>query len=181
MPTTLRDHLAAVLRRRVTGEEIAVALDASLSTVKRRLTDGFPADDVIAVCRAFDVQPVPALVSCGLLTEDEVREATIGELASDRELLEELLERQRQREYADWDADRGGYSLQGRFIPADLSRLLPTEHVYGLSQVADKRDGSTPVDTENVLHVRDDAPDDYVLAAMDRDDSEEIEAQQYDP
>lgn len=146
MTSTLRDYLAARLGRRVTAEEIGSVVGASTSTIKRRLTEGFPAEDVITAAREFGISPVEALVALGYLTADEVRA---------------------------FEAGRAG--LAG-FSDLDLAHEIVRRTAAGSASglMLAPLDGQHPA-TRGV-----DA-DDYVLAAMDRDDSEEMEAQQYEP
>jgi hypothetical protein len=96
MPT-LREYLEERLARRVPNEELAVVLGVSLSTVKRRTLDGWPAEDVIRISRALDIPPVEVLVACGYLTAEEVEEAAAGTAAlstfTDVELAREILRR----------------------------------------------------------------------------------------
>jgi hypothetical protein len=137
MPT-LKEHLEHRLDRRVPNEELAVALGVSLSTVKRRTSEGWPAEDVIRICRALHASPVDALVACDYLTASEVEDAAGGSdvaLAhfTDVELAEEILRR------------------------AETSATL-----------------SAPIDHRPT-------DPDYVLAALDRDDDAEVEAQQQEP
>lgn len=81
-----RDWFRSATGRRITAEEIGDILGLSRPSVTRRLTspDGLSADEVIAVSRASNVNPVEALVDMGHL---EVAEA-MAFLDSDGQLVE---------------------------------------------------------------------------------------------
>lgn len=97
--SSLRDALNDLVERRISLEEIAVALDVSLSTVKRRTGADVSADDAIRAARAFGAPVIELLIELGHLTSDDVAEVndvvrvTSLDGFTDLELAQEILER----------------------------------------------------------------------------------------
>ncbi|QDM56055.1 immunity repressor [Rhodococcus phage Sleepyhead] len=95
----IRDWIKGVTKRRITAEEIAEILGVSRTTVTRRLQDGMPAEDVIAIARACGASPVQALSDLDYVTVAEVMDflddpdAKLLEAATDGELAIELAKR----------------------------------------------------------------------------------------
>lgn len=62
--------------KRVSGGASVLAaagrIDADQSTLNRQLKAGPPADVIVAIARAYDADPVAALVEAGILTAHEV-------------------------------------------------------------------------------------------------------------
>lgn len=69
---SVKEWLSATAKRRVTAVEIAEILEVSRTTANSRIAKGFPADDLITVCRNLGVNPVDALVELDYLSYDEV-------------------------------------------------------------------------------------------------------------
>lgn len=96
MNKALSDYLAENLDRKISREELAVSLDISIATLNRRKQDGFSAGDVIQAARHFGLSPVKALVSCGMLSQDDVDAAAqAASIAgfSDLDIAEEMVRR----------------------------------------------------------------------------------------
>ena len=96
----LDEYLSAQLNRRVSREEVALALGVSVATLGRRKADRFSADDVITAARRFDISPIAALVDFGYLTHADLETLSLSAdttltAASDLELAEEMLRRVR--------------------------------------------------------------------------------------
>ncbi|UTN92962.1 immunity repressor [Gordonia phage Finkle] len=70
--TEQQDILGDLAGRRITAVWIGEVLGVTEKTARKRLADGLTSDDVIALCRAADVNPVVALVEMNHLT---IREA----------------------------------------------------------------------------------------------------------
>lgn len=134
--TSLLWYLSRTIGRDVTREELAFALGASLSTVTRRMRDGFGADEVIQACRHFKISPLEALVYFRFLTPEEAGRA-------------------------------GGDKSVRDFTDLDLAHELLRRVEAG---IASNTVTGPLVDTDG-----------YTLAAMDRDDSAEFEAQEEQP
>lgn len=96
MTQTLPAYLADALDRKVSREELAVALGISVATLNRRKQDGFSADDIIRAVRYFGLSPVKALVQCGLISQEDVN-ASAGvasiEGFSDLDIAQEMVRR----------------------------------------------------------------------------------------
>lgn len=89
-------HLDAQLGRKLSREELALALDISVATLNRRKQSGFSADDVIAASRHFGLAPVGALVACGHLAQADVDAAAQSasiEGFSDMDIAQEIMRR----------------------------------------------------------------------------------------
>lgn len=87
--------------------EISNKTGLSVSTLWRQYNKGceFSAESVIIIARAYDGNPVEALVQFGFLSENEMRhgEATgLLQTVSDDELLQELARRLKANADADW-------------------------------------------------------------------------------
>lgn len=92
---TLKDYLL-----RMTGEPSvrSLALETGIepSTLARQLGSGdAKVQTVVAICRHFNLQMLPAFVAAGYITEDEAQTITSFNIHSltDRELAEEILRR----------------------------------------------------------------------------------------
>ena len=92
---TLKDHLL-----RVTGEPSvrSLALEAGIepSTLARQLGGGeAKVQTVVAICRHYNLQMLPAFVAAGYITCDEAAQISSFNIRSltDRELAEEILRR----------------------------------------------------------------------------------------
>ncbi|MGW6017813.1 hypothetical protein ACWFNS_07405 [Oerskovia enterophila] len=105
MAINFDEYLEAQLGRRVSREEIALAAGISVATYGRRKSDQFPADEVIAVSRHFELSPAKVLLDLDYLTIDEILAAagsngsTIAE-STELELAEALVERLRESDPA---------------------------------------------------------------------------------
>ena len=95
-----RDWFRSATGRRITAEEIGEILGLSRPSVTRRLTSpgGLSADEVIAVSRASNVNPVEALVDMGHLEAAEAMafldsDGQLVETADEGELALELARR----------------------------------------------------------------------------------------
>jgi len=87
--------------------EISNKTGLSVSTLWRQYNKGcdFTAESVIIIARAYEGNPVDALVQFGFLNTDEMRHGeSVGALqaASDDELLQELARRLKANADADW-------------------------------------------------------------------------------
>ena len=71
-PADVKDIFASLAGRRVTAQDMADILDTSRNTVNFRLKNGLSAEDVIAISRGLNINPVDALVELEKLTRDEV-------------------------------------------------------------------------------------------------------------
>jgi hypothetical protein len=80
------------------GRAIAAAIGSPNSTVARWTTTGLvPAEGAVMVARAYNADPIEALIVAGYLTpdDDRRRDAVVGvRNASTLELLEELIRRE---------------------------------------------------------------------------------------
>lgn len=86
------------LKRPIYDKEIADILGVTRKTANKRLNDGLSADDLIALCDHYGVNPVKGLVDLEHVTEDSVFEylEVTGEFidsASEAELVLELAKR----------------------------------------------------------------------------------------
>lgn len=123
-------------RPAMTREEVAVAASISIATLTRRLREGLDADEVIRAARAVGASPAEALLELGLLDATDVRRVAVVDALDtvpERVLLEELLERAREREDTD-AADREEAGLP----PAAPARFAPVVDVaFGTRDVLD--------------------------------------------
>nr|DAI75455.1 MAG TPA: helix-turn-helix, Psq domain [Caudoviricetes sp.] len=71
-PADVKDIFASLAGRRVTAQDMADILETSRNTVNLRLKNGLAAEDVIAISRGLNINPVDALVELEKLTRDEV-------------------------------------------------------------------------------------------------------------
>ncbi|MBO9556727.1 hypothetical protein [Cellulomonas sp.] len=157
MPTDLMSYLRRY-RPGLTREEAALVCGVSIATLSRRLREGLDADEVLRAARAIGAPPVEALVELGLLATSEVDEATQAtsvESAPDRVLLEELLERARERDAVDAaDRDEAGLppAPPARFVP----RVVPEAVVSDLHEtIADAADDAADWEHEDEERERD--------------------------
>ncbi|WHP18806.1 hypothetical protein [Cellulomonas sp. ES6] len=100
MDISLPWYLKTALGRDVQREEIALAIGASISTVTRRMRDGFPVDEIIQAARYFGLSPLDALVQLGYLKSSEVGQLVVMKDLSDYtdvELATEMLRRASER------------------------------------------------------------------------------------
>lgn len=66
--------LAETSHRRITDDVIAQILNVTRKTANKRINDGLPADDLVTISRALDINPVQTLVELGHLEYDEVED-----------------------------------------------------------------------------------------------------------
>ena len=83
---------------RITAVRIGEILDVTEKTARKRLADGLTAGDVIAICRAVDVNPVEALVTLRFVTLAEAMDFVDSDgrllaTADQEALLIELVDR----------------------------------------------------------------------------------------
>ena len=71
-PADVKDIFASLAGHRVTAQDMADILETSRNTVNLRLKNGLVAEDIIAISRGLNINPVEALVELGKLTRDEV-------------------------------------------------------------------------------------------------------------
>lgn len=64
--------LAETSHRRITDDVIAKILNVTRKTANKRINDGLPADDLVTISRALDINPVQTLVELGHIEYDEV-------------------------------------------------------------------------------------------------------------
>ncbi|MEY8565153.1 helix-turn-helix transcriptional regulator [Corynebacteriaceae bacterium 7-707] len=97
--TDFRHWLRDLNGRRVTADDIAHELGVSRTTVTRRLVnDELSTDELVKLSRAYDVNPLQALVDLGRITDAEVwgyleSEGQLVETADEGELAIELAKR----------------------------------------------------------------------------------------
>ena len=82
-PADVKDVFASLAGHRVTAQDMADILETSRNTVNLRLKNGLVAEDIIAISRGLNINPVEALVELDALTRDEV----FGFLDGDAKLL----------------------------------------------------------------------------------------------
>jgi hypothetical protein len=88
--------LLATLTHDASTRSIALRSGIEPSTLKRQLDGEIKVQTVVAICRAYSGALLPAFMAAGFITYDEARSmAGIASLmvASDRELVEEMLQR----------------------------------------------------------------------------------------
>jgi len=133
MTRTIEEWLEA--KTGATRRQMALKLGQSPSTFYRNIDT---AEVIIAVCRAYDVNPVEGLVYAGHLDQQEVLQAattsTLSEVA-ERELLEEVLRRVETRESSELAKP---IDLNARQDP-DYSEMSEDE-AFELGLVAKKQD-----------------------------------------
>lgn len=157
MPTDLITYLRRY-RPAMSREEVATAAGISIATLTRRLREGLDADEVMRAARYVGASPTEALIALGMLEPDDVRSVAAAdslENVPERVLLEELLERAREREGAD-DADRQEAGLPpappARFVP----RIVPNSGVSDLNEtIADAADDAVDWEREDEERERD--------------------------
>lgn len=66
--------LAETSHRRITDDVIAKILNVTRKTANKRINDGLPADDLVTISRALDINPVQTLVELGHIEYDEVED-----------------------------------------------------------------------------------------------------------
>lgn len=156
----IRDWVKEVTRRRITAEEIADILGVSRTTVTRRLQDGMPAEDVIAIARACGASPIQALADLDYVTVKEVMDYVedddakpIGS-ATDGELAIELAKRLEPVYFREAAAKMGRRMASVTREPLDdnvheltsSSQPLSLDDLEGLPYVAMKKDDRDPGD-----------------------------------
>lgn len=97
----LEKLLSDTYGRKVSREEIAMALGVSIATYARRKAKRFTSDELIRVAQHFGMSPTMLLVDCGALTpEDAARAGQEFGMSglTDVEILNELMGRAQERE-----------------------------------------------------------------------------------
>lgn len=93
-----KDTLGELAGQRLTAVRIGEILGVTEKTARKRLADGLPADDVIAISRGLGVNPTTALIELGYLTLAEVMDSVDADgkllaTADDLDLVFELADR----------------------------------------------------------------------------------------
>ncbi|MFD6517615.1 hypothetical protein [Rhodococcus sp. NPDC060176] len=91
----LFDYLVTQLDRPVRQEEVATVLKLSRASVGRRIKEGFPVDEILAVLDHYELSRASGLINIGILdTKDVVdaigSEGLLVDTSSDYELAREL-------------------------------------------------------------------------------------------
>ncbi|MCG7232775.1 MULTISPECIES: hypothetical protein [Corynebacterium] len=154
-PADVKDVFASLAGHRVTAQDMADILETSRNTVNLRLKNGLVAEDIIAISRGLNINPVEALVELGNLTRDEVFDfldggAKLLSLAS----IEELVYRLAEDTLSNADKIELGGAARALLERDDLAARRAG------APVSDA-DGSMPDDDDGIVREFDYSPDEY--------------------
>lgn len=118
----IKQWLSETSHRRITDQEIADILKVTRKTANKRLNEGLPTDDLLALCQEFGINRTLALVELGHVPYQDVldfldSDGALVSTAEDGELAIELARRlnpaTRANELDELDARRAGAPVSG--------------------------------------------------------------------
>ena len=141
----IKQWLSETSHRRVTDQEIANILKVTRKTANKRLNEGLPTDDLLALCQEFGINRTLALVELGHVPYQDV----LDFLDSDGALVS--------------TADEGELAIEL------ARRLNPATRADEIDELASRRagapvsdaDGSMPDDDDGIVREFDYSPDEY--------------------
>lgn len=150
----IKQWLSETSHRRITDQEVADILKITRKTANKRLNDGLPTDDLLALCKEFGINRTLALVELGHVPYQDVLDfldsdgalvatADEGELAI--ELARRLNPATRANEIDELAARRAGAPVSG---PSD--------------SLQDEDDGTVMEWDDSIPHAADSSPDEQV-------------------
>ena len=151
----IKQWLSETSHRRITDQDIADILKVTRKTANKRLNEGLPADDLLALCKALGINRALALVELGHLPYQEV----LDFLDSDGALVS--------------TADEGELAIEL------ARRLNPATRANEIDELAARRAGAPVSGPSASLHDDDDGLvqewDDSVPHAADSSPDEQAE------
>lgn len=151
----IKQWLSETSHRRITDQEIADILKVTRKTANKRLNEGLPAGDLLALCKALGINRTLALVELGHLPYQEV----LDFLDSDGALVS--------------TADEGELAIEL------ARRLNPATRADEIDELAARRAGAPVSEPSASLHYDDDGLvqewDDSVPHAADSSPDEQAE------
>lgn len=118
----IKQWLSETSHRRITDQEVAGVLKITRKTANKRLNDGLPTDDLLALCKEFGINRTLALVELGHVPYQDVldfldSDGALVSTADEGELAIELARRlnpaTRANEIDDLAARRAGTPVSG--------------------------------------------------------------------
>ena len=160
----IKQWLSETSHRRVTDQEIANILKVTRKTANKRLNEGLPTDDLLALCQEFGINRTLALVELGHVPYQDV----LDFLDSDGALVS--------------TADEGELAIEL------ARRLNPATRADEIDELASRRAGAPVSDADDSLPDDDDgivrefnySPDEYA-ADSSPNEQEEREKRGEDP
>ncbi|MGV3159826.1 hypothetical protein ACEE23_01825 [Corynebacterium sp. 32222D000AT] len=137
----IKQWLSETSHRRITDQEVADILKITRKTANKRLNDGLPTDDLLALCKEFGINRTLALVELGHVPYQDV----LDFLDSDGALVA--------------TADEGELAIEL------ARRLNPATRANEIDELASRRSGAPVSDAHGSL------PDEDDGTVMDWDDS----------
>lgn len=160
-PADVKGIFASLAGHRVTAQDMADILETSRNTVNLRLKNGLAAEDIIAISRGLNINPVEALVELDTLTRDEV----FGFLDGDAKLLataspSELVYRLAEDSLSNIEKIELGAAARALLERDDLATHRAGTPVSGPSgSLHDDDDGLVEEWDDSVPHAADSSPD----------------------
>lgn len=160
----IKQWLSETSHRRITDQEVADILKITRKIANKRLNDGLPTDDLLALCKEFGINRTLALVELGHVPYQDV----LDFLDSDGALVA--------------TADEGELAIEL------ARRLNPATRANEIDELAARRagapvsdaHGSLPDDDDGVVREFDYSPDEYA-ADSSINEQEEREKRGEDP
>lgn len=124
----IKQWLSEISHRRITDQEVAGVLKITRKTANKRLNDGLPTDDLLALCKEFGINRTLALVELGHVPYQDVldfldSDGALVSTADEGELAIELARRlnpaTRANEIDDLAARRTGAPVSGPHASLD--------------------------------------------------------------
>lgn len=152
----IKQWLSETSHRRITDQEIADILKVTRKTANKRLNEGLPTDDLLALCQEFGINRTLALVELGHVPYQDV----LDFLDSDGALVS--------------TADEGELAIEL------ARRLNPATRADELDELAARRAGapvsdasaSLPDDDDGVVREFDYEPDEYAADSSPNEQEE---------
>ncbi|QDH85073.1 immunity repressor [Gordonia phage Dardanus] len=124
-----RDYLEAVIGRRPTREELAIATGVSAATIGRRKDEGFSLDEMLAILDYFGESRTAALIALGTLDLRDVMDQVgadgrLVDTTSTAELAAEVARRLGNEAGDSSDMQRGRTPKAGRSRPTSRPSRL---------------------------------------------------------
>lgn len=148
----IKQWLSETSHRRVTDQEIANILKVTRKTANKRLNEGLPTDDLLALCQEFGINRTLALVELGHVPYQDVldfldSDGALVSTADEGELAIELARRLNPATRAD-EIDELAARRAGAPCPARLLHCMMTMTVSSASLTGRSRTPRIAVQTK---------------------------------